>query len=401
MSDSETGNIDIQPTDRQRPVFMRWFSVVGHWIEMGVEQIHPGWFTCVMGTGILALCIMNLPFSHFALSFVSQSLWLADVCILISLLLLWIFHGIRFPHRLRESLHHPARAQQWGAPPMACFTISTGFMVIGDDVFDTSLCLLGSQILWCVGVIGSIFAVLIVPYLMFTRHELSIETTYGNWLMPIVPPIGAAVPGSLLAVHLPAMFHSDALIVSYVLWGGGLALAAIIIVLFYTRLVYHKVPAGELVPTMWLVIGPLGQSVTGLNALGDAANVIWPKFGDTLEDVALVYGIPAWGLGVYWLFMAALVTFRAARVHLPFSLTWWAFIYPVGVLTTGTYALYRHTHAMIFGVSGVLLACLLVCLWCIVVSRTLRHLFGHLSVSARVKLDLLAARQLTTSSPHA
>lgn len=363
-----------------------------HWFVGGailtLRSVTPGWFTSVMGTGILAICMTLSPVTIPGLKNIAIVLWSIDACLLALLLLLWLAQGLCYPGQIRASLHDPAHAQLWGAPPMACFTVSTGFLVIGTHILNASWCIHAAQGLWLLGVAGSIFSALVVPYLMFTHHDLSIETTYGSWLLPVVPPIVASVPGALLASTWPLALRSNFLALSYVLWGIGIALAAIIIVLFYARLAYHNVPTAMLVPTLWIVVGPLGQSVAGINALGNATHAIWPTLETTLRAAGLVYGLPVWGFGMYWLVLAILVTIRAARTHLPFNLGWWAFTFPVGVLTTGTYALYARTQTAFFAVSGILLLCLLALMWTLVATHTLRHIlattYGTLNVATSV-----------------
>lgn len=344
---------------------------IGQRIAQIQQAVSPGWFTSVMGTGILAICLKLSPLQIPGFATISLALWSGDAVMLGGLLLLWLAQALRYPSRIRASFADANHAQLWGAPPMACFTIATGFLVIGNQVLPENIVLLSAQILWLVGVVGSLFCVLMVPYLMFTSHTLTAETTYGNWLLPVVPPIVASVPGALLATHWPEGWGSGFLALTYALWGMGIALAAIIIVLFYSRLTYHKIPAGPLVPTLWIVVGPLGQSIAGINALGTAAPALWPTLGPTLRAAGLVYGLPVWGFGVYWLILAILVTLRAAQRHLPFNLGWWAFTFPVGVLTTGTYALYTRTHSPFFLGAGVALLGLLALMWALVTLHTL------------------------------
>jgi tellurite resistance protein TehA-like permease len=192
----------------------------------------------------------------------------------------------------------------------------------------------------------------------------------------VVPPIVASVPGALLMSSWPTACQGSMLALSYALWGLGVALAAILIVLFYSRLAYHKVPEGALVVTLWLVVGPLGQSVAGLNALGTASARVWPAVAPALSAAGLVYGLPVWGFGVYWLTLAIVITLRAARTHLPFALGWWAFTFPVGVMTTGTYALYGRTGAALFAGAGL---ALLAVMWALVAGHTVRHSVRSLS----------------------
>ena len=166
--------------------------------------------------------------------------------------------------------------------------------------------------------------------------------------------------------------RGDVLGLAYALLGAGIILAGAIIVLFYSRLAYYKVPEGALVTTTWLVVGPLGQSIAGMIALGGAAKTVWPEFGQGLALCGLFYGVLVWGFAMYWLAMAIALTIRAARKRLPFNLGWWAFTFPVGVLTAGTDALYAQTHAHIFAIASVALLALLATMWSLVAVRTAR-----------------------------
>jgi tellurite resistance protein TehA-like permease len=144
-------------------------------------------------------------------------------------------------------------------------------------------------------------------------------------------------------------------------------------VIFYSRLLYGKVPTPAFVPTMWLVLGPLGQSIAGFIALGAVAGDAWPALGHGLFMAGLAYGVIVWGFGTYWFAMAAAITLRAIALQMPFTLGWWAFTFPVGTMTAGTYALYGLTHAPIFLGFGALYLALLAIFWTIVAARSLRH----------------------------
>jgi C4-dicarboxylate transporter/malic acid transport protein len=338
-----------------------------------LESAGPGWFTIVMGTGILAICATISPVEiPFARAF-GAALWSIDVVLFAGFALLWMLAAIRDPRAMRASLTAPRAIHLLGAPPMACFTIAVGSLDIGTGLFPAAPCVAVAQVLFIAGVAGSILSAFLVPYLMITRYELTQETTAGNWLLSIVPPIVASVPAALLSPTWPAEMRGDVLGVAYGLLGIGLALAAITIVLFYGRLVYHKVPEGALVTTMWIVVGPLGQSIAGMIALGRAAVTVWPSLGQQLALAGTAYGVLVWGFAMYWLAMAIVVTIRAARKHLPFNLGWWAFTFPVGVLTAGTDALYAQTRAHIFAGASVLLLALLASMWLLVASKTLRN----------------------------
>jgi C4-dicarboxylate transporter/malic acid transport protein len=351
--------------------------------SVGLEGVGPAWFTTIMGTGILAICATISPVPVPLGNAIGVALWSVDAVLFALFTALWIVSSMRTPTTLLAILRDPVKAQLLGAPPMACFTIAVGFLKIGETFLPLELCIATAQVLFCVGVVGSIASAFAVPYLMFTHYELWSEKMYGSWLMPVVPPIVASVPAALLSPTWPQAIRGDMLAFAYALLGTGVILAAIIVVIFYSRLTIHKVPDGALVTTMWLVIGPLGQSIAGIIALGSTARAVWPELGHGLAIAGLAYGVLVWGFAMYWLAMAIALTVRAARKHLPFNLSWWAFTFPVGVLTAGTDALFLQTRAHIFGIASLALLTLLATMWSLVAFKTLRGAFHTIATRER------------------
>jgi len=372
----------------------RYLSQIGY---LGTANVGPGWFTSVMGTGIFAICVAISPVAIPFGRSIGLALWIADAFLFVLLAAIWVASIIRGPRAALGSLNDPATAQLWGAPPMACFTLAVGSLEIGEHVFPSGVCIAAAQVLFVVGVVGSILSVSVVPYLMFTRHELTQQKAFGSWLLPVVPPIVASVPAALLSPTWAPAVRGDLLALAYALLGLGLILAAIIIVIFYSRLVYDKVPGGALVTTMWLVVGPLGQSIAGFIALGDAAKSVWPTLGYGLAMAGVAYGVLVWGFAMYWLAMAIALTLRAARKHLPFNLSWWAFTFPVGVLTAGTDALYRATHAHLFAIASLILLGLLATMWSLVATKTVRGAFE--TIAAHVNAFHAGSLRRARSSP--
>jgi tellurite resistance protein TehA-like permease len=91
-----------------------------------------------------------------------------------------------------------------------------------------------------------------------------------------------------------------------------------------------------------------------------------------LRGTGMVYGVPVWGFAMIWLAIAAAITARTAREHLPFSLTWWSFTFPIGTLVTGTSVLAASTHAAFLLYVSVALYGLLIAAWLTDAARTTR-----------------------------
>ncbi len=341
-------------------------------LRLAREKIAPLWFTSVMGTGILAVTIANSPVALPEQSRLAIALWSLATCVLLTLLALV---GASLAHdrsRLFGTFSDVSVIQGWGAFPMACYTVAVGAALIGRHVIGSGVAIHFAQALFVLGTLAAIALVFLVPFLMFTRHQLASEATSATWLLPIVPLIVAAVPSALLIPTWPPAMQSSMLAFGYAMWGCGIALSAIVIVLHYARLVQHHVPEGALVTSVWLVVGPLGQSIAGITSLDNAARAVWPAPAAALDVIGLAYGIAVWGLGAYWLLMAIALTLRTARVKLPFALGWWAFTFPVGVLTAGTYSLQQLTGSAFYRDAGLVLLTLLAVMWTLVGIATTR-----------------------------
>jgi tellurite resistance protein TehA-like permease len=225
---------------------------------------------------------------------------------------------------------------------------------------------------------------------MITEHELRPESALGTWVLPVVPPVVAAVPAALLLPTFPAALQPSILVIAYAMLSLGLALTALKIAVYYARLLFHKVPTGGLTPGMWLVVGPLGQSIAGAYALGLSAAVVWPEFDRGFVIAAVVYGMFVWGFANYWLALAMIATLRVVRAGMPFTLRWWAFCFATGMLTSGTDALYAATGAGLFAFIAVAQLALLAGLWLLVATLTVRRALRYLVPSEERATSVLA-----------
>ncbi len=190
--------------------------------------------------------------------------------------------------------------------------------------------------------------------------------------MPVVPPMVSAATGPLLLPYLPpGQGRLTLQLACTMMFGLTLVASLIVITLVWSRLVHHQVGAAAAVPTLWIVLGPLGQSITAAHVLGATARGELPEpYGSAFEAMGLVYGVPMWGFAMLWLALALAITVRTARRGLPFSLTWWSFTFPVGTLVTGTSGLAAATGAYVLTVAAVVLYAGLLLSWSVVAVRT-------------------------------
>jgi C4-dicarboxylate transporter/malic acid transport protein len=337
-----------------------------------IANVTPNWFASVMGTGIIAVAATSLPVRFAGRETAARVVWLAAAGLLLTFTVLTALHWVHHPGRARAHLRDPVMAPFYGAPPMAAMTVGAGTLLLAPPLLGARFALGLSAALWLLGTVGGLITSVLVPYLMFTRHEIGPDAAFGGWLMPVVPPMVSASTGALLLPHVAAgQLRLSLLLACYAMFGISLIASLVIITLIWQRLTLHKIGPARMVPTLWIVLGPLGQSVTAANLLGANAHLaLRAPYATTAQALGVLYGIPTLGFAALWATLALAITVRTARQQLPFSLTWWSFTFPVGTCVTGTSALAAHTAAIPLRVAAVLSYLALVSAWAIVARRT-------------------------------
>ena len=339
-----------------------------------VRDLGPNWYASIMGTGIVAIASADLPFRVPGLHTFATVVWALAAAALVALTTAWAVRWIRFPDRARADAGNPVMAQFWGAPAMALMTVGTGTLILGPSLIGSAAAVDADWALWAAGTALGLVTSAWIPYLMFTRQKISPDAAFGGWLMPVVPPMVSAANGALLIPYVGSgQGRLTLLLACYAMFGISLFASVIIITLIWSRLVYFKIGSALMVPTLWIVLGPLGQSVTATGNLGDqAATALRAPYAAGAAVFGLLYGVPTWGFAMLWLAVAAAITVRTIRRRLPFSLTWWSFTFPVGTCVTGTIALAARSDAVALRWATVPLYALLLGAWVVAASQTAR-----------------------------
>ena len=362
----------------------RFLRELGHPRE-ALSNITPNWFASVMGTGIVAVAGATLPVQVPGLRVAATAVWVAAALLLVVVLAATAGHWATYRHVARTHHLNPVMAHFYGAPPMAMLTVGAGTLLLGKDILGLQAALTIDWVLWFAGTVIGLATAVVVPLLQFTRHQLDTSSAFGGWLMPVVPPMVSASTGALLVPHVPAGDGRLVLVLAcYAMFGLSLLASIVVIALVWLRLVARAVGEARMVPTLWIVLGPLGQSVTAANLLGGVAGTALPEpYGRAMKTFGVVYGVPVWGFALLWAGIATAITVRTARDGLPFSLTWWSFTFPVGTVVTGTAGLWAHTGAELFRDAAVAGYVALVLAWALVATRTVRGVVsGELLVPA-------------------
>ncbi|WP_027598865.1 MULTISPECIES: SLAC1 family transporter [Pseudomonas] len=351
-----------------------------------IRQFTPNWFAVTMGTGVLALALAAFPWQLPGLHALAEGLWLLAVLLFGLFTGLYAARWLLFFDEAREIFAHATVSMSIGTIPMGLATLINGLLLFGLPRWGAAVLPLALG-LWWLDVAMALACGVLIPYLMFTRQAHRIDQMTAVWLLPVVAAEVAAASGGLLLPHLAAGEQFTVLVASYVLWAYSVPVALSLLVILLLRLALHRLPPASMAASSWLALGPIATGALGLLVLGSAAPAVFAAhglagIGEIARGLGLLGALLLWGLGLWWLALAVLVTQRQAREGMPFNLGWWGFTFPLGVYALTTLRLGEALAAPFFTGLGAALVVLLALLWLLVASRTLAGAYrGGLFVS--------------------
>jgi C4-dicarboxylate transporter/malic acid transport protein len=358
-----------------------------------VRHLGPNWYATVMGTAIVATAGATLPVPVPGLRPLCAAFWALSLALLPALLAARALHWRHHRDQARAHLLDPATAPFYGCLAMALLAVGGGALTVGRDWIGTRAAVALDAVLFGAGTVVALTAAVAVPYLMAVRHRVEASQATPVWLLPLVAPMVSAALGPLLVPYLPAgQSRQTLLLACFALFGLSLLATFVMLPMVFGRLVTGGPLPLLLTPTLFLVLGPLGQSTTAVGKFAEVAPGVVPgPDGRGFAVLAVLYGVPVMGFALLWLCLATAHVVRARRHGMGFAMTWWAFTFPVGTCVTGAGALARHTGLVVYEVLACALYVVLVAAWTVVAAHTVRGLLSG---------ELLAAPRPAPSAPR-
>ncbi|KAL2864942.1 TDT family transporter [Aspergillus lucknowensis] len=350
-----------------------------------VRNFTPSWFSINMGTGIVSTLLYILPYNGKWLYWISIVIFALNVLLFTTACAISILRYTIYPEIFRAMITHPTQSMFIGTLPMGFATIINMFCFVCVPAWGGW----ARSFAWAMWIVDAVIAVvtaLSLPFLLMSRNdETHLSSMTAVWLLPIVSTVVAASSGAIIADILPNPQHALwTVIVSYILWGIGLPLALMVMVIYLQRLTLHKIPPKAMIVSVFLPLGPLGQGGFGAMKLGKAAQTIFPQThtldessGPMLYTMGFLIGLILWSFGLVWLFFASASIARCKTF--PFNIGWWGFTFPLGVYAACTCQIGAELPSAFFQILGTILSLCVVVLWVVVSMGTLKGVIaGHI-----------------------
>jgi tellurite resistance protein TehA-like permease len=295
-----------------------------------VRTLDPGYFALVMATGIV-----SIDARQHGMPVLSGALFLLNAA---AYLVLTLLSGLRLAWAWPEAtadFTNPARGAGF-------LTFTAGSCVLAAQCLLVVRLPAAALTLAAVGAVSwAILIYLLLLVVITGRHKPAFRRSInGNWLVAVVSTQAVAVILILLSGDDELGLSAQWSFVALCLYLVGAALYLILITLIFYRLLFLPLAASNFTPPYWINMGALAIStLAGSLLVADAQNR--PAL---VALVPFVRGFTLffWANATWWIpLLAVLEIWRHGprHVQLRYEIADWDIVFPLGMYTTGTFAL--------------------------------------------------------------
>ncbi|MDA8357836.1 MAG: tellurite resistance/C4-dicarboxylate transporter family protein [Actinomycetota bacterium] len=300
-------------------------------LPRAIATLDPGYFAFVMATGIVSIGTHLLGYdllSEVILGFAAAGF--------VVLLAAYLARFVFFQPFVRLSAADPTVAMAYFTVVAGTDVLATRFVLAGHPLVGFGLgC--GAGVIWVVltyGLPGSIVA---------AAHRPVLREINGTWLVWVVSTQSLSIIATAVAPHAPATWLQGALPgVAVSLWGLGVMLYLVLIVIIFLRLLVVEVTPAEMGPAYWIAMGATAISVraaAGILALHDPGAQLLVT---ALRPFVIGLSVVLWAFGTWWIPLLVLfgiwryVLRRYPRSYEP---RLWNMVFPLGMYTVASFSL--------------------------------------------------------------
>jgi tellurite resistance protein TehA-like permease len=292
---------------------------LGAWSANQIATLYPGSFALVMATGIISNGLFFEDHRGW-----SDALFAVNLVVYPWLAVATIWRFCRFRQAMRSDLFNPRLV-------FSFFTV-----VAGTDVFGISLHLRGfttaALLLWLFALL--VWFILIYfsfAVLTFLNTAHGANVVHGGWLIAIVGTESLVILGTLIAPGMGDLGRTVFVLI-HMLWGVGLALYGIFIVLFAHRIFFFDVGPDDITPLLWVVMGAAAISTNAGSTLilTESGMPFLNSMRPFIDGVTLIM----WVWATWWIPLLLLFGIWKHGVrHVPLAYTpmLWSLVFPLGM----------------------------------------------------------------------
>lgn len=304
-----------------------------------------------MNSGIISLLTHQLPYQFHGLKIISTIFYIID-------LVLFIFFSIAFILRFvlyrgtayQEITNDQNELMLCGCWPIAFMTLTSLTALITSNAYWGHSFTIVAYVMWWFVTLWALVFLLWIFTTLIRKHDAKDVRLSTMVILPAVSVSTAAVEGAAIAAftyNLDDRLGVPVIIVSFMLVGTGILFGLMLSTYLFHRLLADGWPPPAMTASVFIFIGPCGQSAAALQLLGSAANkyhffarynrgtLFTAEAAEPLQIACILVALLLTGLGIIWLmFSVAAMIERAVQKELEWTPGWNSIIFPTGTLCT-------------------------------------------------------------------
>jgi len=307
-----------------------------------------------MNAGVIATLLHQLPYQFHGIGVLSTIAFIVDFVLYIGFSTIFILRFLWF----RQQAYNELVANTLDMCLLPCWSIAfmtlVSFVTLtvsesswGGHAFTIVAC-----VMWWFAAAWSFTLLFFVFFTLIQQHTIMDRQIPTLIIIPAVGVATLAVVGGVLAGYAHKISPGLAvpiIIMATCAVGVGILLGLILYTFLFQQFLAKGFPAPPAAATVFMLVGPMGQSAAALQLLGAAANThaqfrgydegffLTEAAASSLQVGCILLALLMTGLGAVWLVFAFLTMIdRAFRRQLVWAPTWNAIIFPTGTLATST-----------------------------------------------------------------
>ncbi len=303
------------------------------------------WFVIAMGWGGVLDVVAKLWGIHGNMAgWIETGVWINSAVFAI-LLALWVARWFLSPQVMWREMTQPALSYFFALIPIAMTVMGLNWSLMsvefGPNVTDPVM-----NVLWLAAVgLGMLFSIIITDALMRQSHSNPAHVSF-IWLLGSVATALFPLLGNVIVAqefHRALGWARFVNIADIALFGMGLFLFIFFTSYLFGRYFTAPAPPAQATPTSWLLLG--ASAVLSLGVLGISNSSVHLGLMAP-SPFAFLLGLALWGLAGWSFLLGLTMTLRVwFKGQLHFTLSWWAFVFPLSayVLDSRELAIAGHT----------------------------------------------------------
>jgi len=305
-----------------------------------------------MNAGVLGLLTHQCPYQFPGLRIISNIFYVFDLFLFAIFSALFILRFAIF----RLDAYHEIISSQADLPlcgcwPIAFLTLTSLTPLICSNAHwgGHAFTILG-YVMWWISAAWSLVVFFWVFITLIRRHDAKDTRLPTMVIIPAVSVSTVAVTGAVvvtLSYDMSAQLAIPIIVVSFMMVGLGILLGLMLTTYLFHQLLAQGWPPPAQSASVFILVGPMGQSAAALQQLGAAART-YGNFGKYnegtfltaeaavgLDAACVLISLMLTGLGIVWTLLSVWVMIeRASKKELSWNPGWNAIIFPTATLVT-------------------------------------------------------------------